>query len=245
METPNPKTMERILREALAEQHLAISHSAALELVARQLGYSDWNVLAARRVTTVSKTGQTPPLPEADPVLPEGWFARGRLDLFRYTVLPGAGPEGMPAVIIGSRAPQEPVDVAKPGDFLTIMQRISATRYHGQSVSFRAQISCADADGSGRVWISAKGHGREPLAFDNLGLERGPAGPITGTTSWTQRSVTIEIPHAAVYINFGVLFGAGTGSFRAADFSFGLAAKDERPRELPDKPRNLDLGSIL
>ncbi len=48
MPTPEPKTMARSLRTALAERDMPISHSTALELVARQFGYHDWNVLAAR-----------------------------------------------------------------------------------------------------------------------------------------------------------------------------------------------------
>jgi hypothetical protein len=42
------KLMARSLREALAEQSIDISHSKALELVAAQFGYDDWNVLAAK-----------------------------------------------------------------------------------------------------------------------------------------------------------------------------------------------------
>jgi hypothetical protein len=238
MLTPHPKTMARTLREALAERDLAISHSTALELVARQFGYADWNVLAAQIPT------DPPASPACEPAagsLPEGWHASGRSDLFRYDVQPNKGPGGVPALLIASRAPQEAAAVARAGDFLTIMQRFSAAPYRGRVVSFRARIACTQATGSGRIWIHARSGARETLAFDNLGLEPGPDGPITGTTDWTRRSVTIEIPQEALYVGFGVLFGSGTGIFQAADVSFGLAAEDERPRPLPDMPRNLDL----
>ncbi|GCE78967.1 hypothetical protein KTQ54_13055 [Komagataeibacter oboediens] len=245
MQTPNPKMMARILRDGLAQRHLTISHATALELVARQLGYSDWNVLAARHEQETAPSGPAP-TPHAGTTgdrLPDGWFASGRADLFRHDLLAGAGPGGVPAVLIESRASQ-PIGTIKPGDFVTIMQRISAARYRGKAVSFRARMCCNDATGSGRVWIHARGHGGERLAFDNLGLKRGAAGPITGTTGWTRRSVTIAVPEAAVYIGFGVLFGSGTGSFRAAELSFGLAEGDEHPQELPETPRNLDLGQM-
>ncbi|NHO34376.1 glyoxalase superfamily protein [Acetobacter fallax] len=216
--------MARILRETLAGQHLVISHSASLELVAKQLGYSDWNVLSARLGGRTSRAEPVLYEPEAANRLPEGWSASGRLELFRYDLLPGAGPQNIPAIVIESRASSGSAEIAKPGDFLTVMQRISAVRYRGQSVSFRAQVNCADATGSGRIWISARGYNQKPLTFENLGLEgEDPAGPITGTTAWTQRSVTIEIPDAAIHLSFGVLFGSGTGTFRAADLSFGLA----------------------
>lgn len=42
------KAMAKTLREELAAASHAITHSQALELVARQLGLADWNTLAAR-----------------------------------------------------------------------------------------------------------------------------------------------------------------------------------------------------
>lgn len=48
----NPKVMARVLREQLHTRGLDLSHGECLDLVARQLGHRDWNVLAAR--TTVS-----------------------------------------------------------------------------------------------------------------------------------------------------------------------------------------------
>lgn len=242
MQTPNPKTMARILRDALAERHVKLSHSASLELVAKQLGYNDWNVVVAQLKADKTRTNPTSHGSEDGDRLPDGWFASGRSDLFRYDLLAGAGPEDGSALLIENRTLRESTETIKPGDFLTVMQRISARQYRGKLVTLRAQIRCTNATGSGRIWISARGHGRDPLEFDNLGLDRGSDGAVTGTTGWVSRSVTIGIPDAAVYIAFGILFGSGTGSFRAADLSFGLAEEDERPKELPDKPYNLDLA---
>lgn len=42
------KTMAKRLRSSLADRSQEISHSLALELVAAQLGYADWNTLAAK-----------------------------------------------------------------------------------------------------------------------------------------------------------------------------------------------------
>lgn len=42
------KLMAKSLREALAERNLELTHSQALELVAGQFGYDDWNILAAK-----------------------------------------------------------------------------------------------------------------------------------------------------------------------------------------------------
>src|SRR5215203_3431912 len=49
---PDPKAMARHLRTALADRGVAVSHSEALELVARQLGARDWNTLAATPAAT-------------------------------------------------------------------------------------------------------------------------------------------------------------------------------------------------
>ena len=51
MTTPtihDAKRMARALREALAARDVAVTHSDALELVAKSLDYADWNTLAAR-----------------------------------------------------------------------------------------------------------------------------------------------------------------------------------------------------
>jgi len=42
------KGMARAVRAALAEKAVEISHSEALEIVARQLGFDTWNILSAR-----------------------------------------------------------------------------------------------------------------------------------------------------------------------------------------------------
>lgn len=43
----DPNTLARRLRAALADADTDVSHAAALELVARQLGFRDWNTAAA------------------------------------------------------------------------------------------------------------------------------------------------------------------------------------------------------
>lgn len=42
------KAMAKAIKTALAEKELAISHSEALEIVARQFGVANWNILAAK-----------------------------------------------------------------------------------------------------------------------------------------------------------------------------------------------------
>jgi len=42
------KTMAKSLRNSLAGRNVSLSHSTSLELVARQLGFADWNTLSAK-----------------------------------------------------------------------------------------------------------------------------------------------------------------------------------------------------
>lgn len=42
------KTMARSLRQSLTQRGLTISHSEALEMVAEQFGFENWNILASR-----------------------------------------------------------------------------------------------------------------------------------------------------------------------------------------------------
>jgi len=237
--------MARVLREALAERAMVINHATALEVVARQFGYANWNILAAKRDPNRVKDVSVSEEPSGNGKLPAGWYAGGRSDLFRYDLRSEGGPGLIPSLVITSITRQHAFTVAGSNEYLTVSQTISAIPYRGQIVSFRSQISCMDATGTGRIWINATVGRRTSLAFDNLGMEHGPDGPITATTDWTRRAVTIAIPEEAVYINFGILFGSGTGSFQAADLSFGTAEAHERPRQIPDTPRNLNLIAII
>lgn len=50
------KVMAKTLRQVLAEKNTDISHSEALEIVATQFGYDQWNILSAR----IDAAGETP-----------------------------------------------------------------------------------------------------------------------------------------------------------------------------------------
>lgn len=56
------KSAARALRRSLAASGIEISHSRALESVAHQLGYADWNTAAARLTAHRAGTGAAVPL---------------------------------------------------------------------------------------------------------------------------------------------------------------------------------------
>jgi hypothetical protein len=51
------KLMAKAMREALAARNLGISHSEALEIVARQFGVETWNVLSSKLEARLPETG--------------------------------------------------------------------------------------------------------------------------------------------------------------------------------------------
>lgn len=55
------KSMAKSLRNALAEREVALSHGECLEVVARQLGFADWNTLAAKLPATPIAAPVRPP----------------------------------------------------------------------------------------------------------------------------------------------------------------------------------------
>lgn len=57
------KTMAKSLRTALAAKSLMLSHSECLEIVARQFGFAEWNMLSAKIALEVDP--QTPPPEES------------------------------------------------------------------------------------------------------------------------------------------------------------------------------------
>jgi hypothetical protein len=64
------KLMAKTLRQVLAEQDIDLRHGAALEIVARQFGFDEWNILSARidAAEGYSKSNQSNP--SIEPAIP-------------------------------------------------------------------------------------------------------------------------------------------------------------------------------
>ncbi|BCJ91156.1 glyoxalase [Terrihabitans soli] len=65
----NAKAMAKTLESALAARDVKISHSAALEIVAEQFGFRDWNTLSARISSEVRTDNGQISIEPAIPVL--------------------------------------------------------------------------------------------------------------------------------------------------------------------------------
>ncbi len=209
-ETPNPKLMAKSLRASLAAQGIETSHSACLEMVARQWGYPDWNTLSAS--LQPSDPAQSPNL-----VIPTGWQISGtQAQDYRIGVSPDE--PGSPARIISTK-PSE-----SPAAFATLMQSIEAAHYVSNRVMLEAEIRSFDTTGYVTIWMRVDDVSAKTLSFDNMEL-RNAEGTISGTQGWSKRQIILEVPKTAESIHFG-FFLKGDGHGEARGFALSQAPAD-------------------
>ncbi|EJJ29619.1 glyoxalase superfamily protein [Rhizobium sp. CF142] len=234
------KAMARVLRQSLAARNIDISHSECLELVARQFGLTDWNVLSARIETARAKME---PLP-----MPSGWFATSFTNPQRFRFgLDQSSPGSALIECIAERS----LDLGNER-FACMMQSIDADLYRGSRLCLTAQIRCEEAE-LGTIWMRIDGAERQPLRFDNM-LTRPEGGPVSGTVGWTARSVVLDIPKEAASIHYGFLL-RGHGRLWARGFRLErvadtvatteIAAEMQDRRNLPQQPINLDFRPVV
>ncbi|UWS03827.1 hypothetical protein K4K94_16295 [Phaeobacter inhibens] len=114
------KQQARNLRQQLQARNLTLTHSAALEMVARQYGYKDWNTISAKA------DRPRPNIPQQ--TLRVGQMLRGSYLGQAFT----AELRGLQVFGEGARRRvtlhlEEPVDVVKFDSFSALRQRISGT----------------------------------------------------------------------------------------------------------------------
>lgn len=228
------KLMAKALRRALAERGTDVSHAEALELVARQFGYTDWNVLAARI---------EPPAPKRTLVLPQGWFISGsRADLFELGVDPAS--PGSPARI-RSILPDDDPGYATKG-FATMMQTIAARLYRGQRIRLRAELRTEAVSGSGTIWLRIDTTTGTVARFDNM-EERTEEGALHGTSDWLARDIVLDVPDSAETLNFG-FYQSGSGLTEARGFDLSPVSTDipetRPPVRRAEAPINLDFRRL-
>lgn len=109
--------------------------------------------------------------------------------------------------------------VPEPAGFAFLSQEIEPDDYRGRTVTFRAELRTAQANGRAGLALRAASPGqpRPPLAA-SPDPWKDPANHIasaTGTGAWTQYEVTAQVPADASRITFGVfLNGGGQVEFR-------------------------------
>ena len=200
------KLMAKLLRQGLAERNIELTHSDCLELVARQFGLANWNILSARIEV----------MHGASDVIPAGWSRSGRSPrLYNIGVDKTLG-----AAWIESRA-ELLADITNE-DFCTLMQSVDARSFRGKRIQLRASLKAIGVAGGVTIWFRVDGPSGS-LRFENLEHYR-KDGPVEGDSDWSERHITLDIPHEATSLNYGFfLRGFGKGLARG----FALLEVDE------------------
>lgn len=224
------KLMAKLLRQALAERGLQLSHGDSLEMVARQFGFANWNILSAR-IDTMERVMK--PLP-----IPEGW-QDGSGDRDGYFSM-GLDPE-RPGCAVISSTPL--ADHLPSSQFATLSQSIAAEPYLGGAIRVECELSSENLDGSGTIWLRIDGQRANAIRFDNL-LDQ-PGIPLSGTQGWKRLSIALDVPAEAVSIHFGFLL-RGRGKLWARNFAVERVEATDAPARRRgyrnDRPTNLDFA---
>lgn len=233
------KAMAKALRQSLADRNIDFSHSECLELVARQFGLADWNMLSAQIETAKARLE---PLP-----LPPGWFATGFTDTQRYRI--GLDPSSPGCALIECVVGRQ-TDLGNER-FACLMQSFEADNYRGTTIKLTANIRAEDAN-VGTIWMRVDKEPGSTLRFDNM-LQRMEDGAIYGTSGWIERSIVLDVPEEASSIHFG-FFLKGYGKVWARNFRLAIVASGtgttemapEAPerKTLPKQPSNLGFSAV-
>lgn len=218
------KAMAKALRTALAERQIDITHSDSLELVARQFGFDDWNILAAH----IERA-------RADlPPLPRGWHRTGSTNPTLHRM--GCDPDDPKLVRIESLVDADRIG----GVFGSLAETILADDYRGGKIRLSAELK-GEACHTAAIWMRVDPEERGKwLRFDNL-IDRAGAGPLTGTFDWTSRSIVLDVPGAAATIHYGVLL-VGAGTLRVRDIQLEHAGPDAERTDYPRRPTGFGEG---
>jgi len=210
------KSMARAMEVALRAKNLTITHGECLDIVARQFGLKDWNVLAAqtkrsdaaarRRIASLKGWALLAEHPDAydhrsdnDTTAPGGAAALIRHDL-----------------VLGPRRYPDPARA-----FGCYVQTVSAVPFHGRRVAIGVKLRCQDVTHGATLWARVDAMPGHTLAFDNL--KDVPEGWLFGSMPWVERRVVVDVPADAISLHFG-FFLKGRGALWAADFRVEEAA---------------------
>lgn len=222
------KLMAKLLRQALAERGIEITHSDSLELVSRQFGMANWNMLSARIDRARSLDG----------TLPDGWLKAGKSPHLYDTRIDHE--HGATVLIM---AKPELLHNVRGDDFCTVMQSVDAEPFRGRRIRLAGELRTEDAGTGASIWFRVDGD-KGTLLFDNLELRR-PDGPLVGTQGWNERSVILDIPQEALSLHYG-FFLKGAGKCWSRKFTFNevddsVPTSSGKGPVLP-RPTNLDFG---
>ncbi|MFK7856248.1 MAG: glyoxalase superfamily protein [Granulosicoccus sp.] len=158
------KSRAKKVRTILKELGHDISHATALEVIARQFNFKDWNTCSA----ALQKQGMVLPIPT-------GWRSGGDLpDHYDIGIDQSIAYKGIhPAVIRYKHS--SPIYAKGYANFI---QSFDPVDYRGKRIHFSSTLKCEGCDGAVTLWLRADSNGRRAIAFDNLednGIGASPA----------------------------------------------------------------------
>lgn len=231
------KLMAKALRAELGRRGTALSHSECLDIVARQFGLDDWNVLAARL--------EDRPAEAAALIQPTGWvFTGSKPQLYEAGIDRGLPyGSGHPALIRCRYTEDDPAYAAMEKGFGAFMQSVAAEAFRGRRVVLCAELSTESVVELAALWLRIDSAANRTLLFDNM--EGYPeVGPLTGTCDWTRRQIVVDVPQEAESLHFG-FYLRGSGKAWAAGFDLREADPSEastRLNRFNPSPVNLDFS---
>jgi hypothetical protein len=223
----DPKSAAKRLRTALKEKRIDLSHGECLDLVARQLGLKDWNVLAAELDRS--------PDPATAIEVPAGWLLDGENT---GSFVGGLDPQqtylGQPVFWLRNAKGE--------GGFATLMQVVAGEHYGGRRVRFSGHLRADGVAGHATIWLRADDARGRLLAFNNL-VKLPTNGAVKGTTGWARREIVMDVPEETVSVNFG-FYLHGLGEARYSAFDLQIVGTDVAVTKIQesDAPVNLDFA---
>jgi hypothetical protein len=222
------KTVARRLATALKDKSIDLSHGECLDLVARQFGLKDWNVMAAR----LAPAAPAAALLEAPP----GWTMEGfNLANFSGGLDAREKHRGRPVFWLRNLVEGE-------SGHATVYQRVLAGNYAGKRVRFSAWLRTENVGWMASIALGTVDKNGFYLKLNSLENTRGE-GPLRGTTGWSYRALVLDVPAEAHSLYYGfILRSTGEARFSGLDLeTVGADVPVTRPAEL-DAPANLDFA---
>lgn len=230
MQKLEPKSAAKRLRTVLKAKNIDLSHGECLELVAKLMGFNDWNVLAAASAERSHFISSI--------IAPPGWVVVGKnIQCF------SGGLEGQ-ETHLGHPVFWLRNDTGEDGH-ATLMQSVAVTNYIGKRVRFSGHLRAENVGGSATIWLRADDSRGRYIAFNNLETLK-TNGALKGSTSWMRREVVLDIPEGSQSLNFG-FYLSGSGHARFAGLDLRVVGHDvpvTGPQE-KDVPENLDFSVSL
>ncbi len=218
------KSAAKRLSAALKEKKIELSHGECLDVLARQFGLENWNVMAAQL------GAKLPPPSKVD--VPEGWYLTGRSNYgFTGGIDKTETHQGQPVFFL--RNERHEAGTAALGQF------VAAEPYRGKRVRYSAWLRCENVVGSASISLFVSDEREMPIEMRGLETLRA-RGALKATTGWSHRDIVLNVPDLAHTLQFGFyLYGPGEARFSGLELQI---VGDDVPTTLPqahETPQNL------